>query len=279
MKRAISMATCLLLGFSIPAWADPAQDAANAPQQAASPAPTQPAPTQPDADKLVQDAMHNWRGNSSYTEITMIVHRPSWQRQMSLAGWTQGNEKSLVRFTAPAGDAGNATLKTGDNLWLYNPKLNQVIKLPFSMMAQKWMGSDFSYNDLAKSEQIVTDYTHKITGVSDADGHKVYAIECLPKPQAPIVWGKQVLKVRDDGIMLEETFFDQDMKPVRQLQTTKVAPLGGRPYPVTMRMTDLNETDHWTQLDYSTGKFNLDLPPFLFTLSNLRNPRPWRAPK
>jgi len=32
------------------------------------------------------------------------------------------------------------------------------------MMSQSWMGSDFSNNDLAKSDSIIDDYTHKITG-------------------------------------------------------------------------------------------------------------------
>lgn len=272
MKRVTVWTTGVLLALSGPTLADepaspPAQTQAVAQVEA------------PNADDLVQSAMHNWRGDSSWTDITMVVHRPSWERQMSLAGWTEGDKNSLVRFTAPAGDAGNATLKTGDNLWLFNPKLNQVIKLPFSMMAQKWMGSDFSYNDLAKSEQIVTDYTHKIDGSTEENGHTVYTVDCIPKPDAPIVWGKQVLKIRDDGVMLEETFFDQDMQPVRQLQTTKVAPLGGRPYPVIMRMTDMTQNDHWTELQYTQGTFNLDLPGYLFTLSNLRNPRSWKAPK
>ncbi len=233
---------------------------------------------EPDPTALTKAAIHHWRGDSSYTEVTMTVRRPDWERSMKLIAWTKGNKKSLVRFTAPPGDAGNATLKLGEGLWLFNPKLNQVIKLPFSMMAQKWMGSDFSYNDLAKSEQIVTDYTHTLGPVEEKDGHKVYTVICMPKPDAPIVWGKQVLKIRDDNVLLEETFYDQDMKPVRRMRSMKVAPLGGRPYPVTMRMDELTETGKWTEIHYTKGVFNLDLPDYLFTLSNLRNPRPWSAP-
>ena len=41
-----------------------------------------------------------------------------------------------------------------------------------------------------------------------------------------------------------------------------------------MRMTSLDKTDHWTCLEYSEGRFDLTLPDSLFTLSNLRNPRP-----
>ena len=232
----------------------------------------------PDATALIKAALHQWRGNSSYTELTMIIHRPDWQRTSSLVGWTQGKADSLVRFTQPAADAGNATLKLGPALWLYNPKLGQVIKLPFSMMAQGWAGSDFSYNDLAKTDQIVTDYTHKLDAAEESDGHKVYSVTCIPKPAAPVVWGKIVVRIRDDNVLLAETWFDQAMKPVRQLETLKIAPLDGRAYPVVMRMNALDKPDHWTEITTSSGRFDLKLPAYLFTLSNLRNPRPWSAP-
>ena len=232
----------------------------------------------PDPTALVKASLHNWRGGSSYTELALTVHRPDWQRSMSLIGWTQGETDSLVRFTEPPGDAGNATLKLGQALWLYNPKLNQVIQLPFSMMTQNWMGSDFSYNDLAKSDQIVTDYSHKLGPSEQQDGHTVYTVDCLPKPGAPVVWGKQVLKIRDDDVLLAETFYDQDMKPVRRLETERVANLGGRPYPVQMRMVQLDKPGQWTELRTTRAVFDLKLPRYLFTQSNLRNPRPWRAP-
>lgn len=232
----------------------------------------------PDATALIEASLHQWRGNSSYTEVNMLIHRPDWQRSSSLVGWTRGKPDSLVRFTAPAGDAGNATLKRGPDLWLYNPKLGQVIKLPFSMMAQGWAGSDFSYNDLAKTDQIVTDYSHTLGPVEESDGHRVYTVACMPKPAAPVVWGKVELRIRDDHVLLTETWFDQAMQPVRRLDTLQVAPLDGRAYPVKMRMKVLDKPDQWTEITTTRGRFDIELPAYLFTLSNLRNPRPWSAP-
>jgi outer membrane lipoprotein-sorting protein len=235
-------------------------------------------PAAPNPTALVKAALHHWRGDSSYTEVTMTIHRPEWHRSMVMAAWTRGDADSLVRFTKPPGDAGNATLKLGQSLWLYNPKLSQVIQIPFSMMAQNWMGSDFSYNDFAKSDQVVTDYSHSLGPIEKGAGHTIYTVVCLPKPGAPIVWGKQVLKIRDDDVLIEEMFYDQDMKPVRSLETVKIAPLGGRPYPVVIHMSSLDKPGQWTEMRYLKGTFNIALPDYLFTLSNLRNPRHWSAP-
>lgn len=58
------------------------------------------------------------------------------------------------------------------------------------------MGSDFSCDDLAKSAAILTGYTHEVTATAQAGGHTVWTIDAVPKPGAPVVWGKVTLQVR-----------------------------------------------------------------------------------
>lgn len=227
----------------------------------------------PSADAILHRAYQSYRGTSSETQVAMTIHRPSWERHMEMKAWTRGDQDALVRFTAPPKDAGNATLKLGTDSWIYNPKLNQVIKLPASMMSQAWMGSDFSYNDLAKDEDLLTEYTHRIAATGQAGGHVVWTIECIPRPGAPVVWGKVVVQVRDDDVLTSETFYDQDMKPVRQMTTDRIDTLGGRPYPVIMTMHPLDEPGQWTRVQTSAARFNVNEPAYLFTLSNLQNPR------
>jgi len=237
-------------------------------------APASPAAEAPtDAASLVRQALDYWRGASSFAVITMTVHRPEWERSSRMRSWTRGQKDALVRFVEPAKDAGSATLKLGDDMWIFTPRVNRVIKLPFSMMAQSWMGSDFSYNDLAKSDELVTRFDCRITGTAREDGHTVYTIEATPKPEAPVIWGAERVRVRDDHLLLEETFIDQDGKAVKRLKAEEIGPLGGKLFVTRYRMERLDEPDHWTELIYRQARFGTDLPDALFTLSNLRNPR------
>jgi outer membrane lipoprotein-sorting protein len=227
----------------------------------------------PDADAILVSAYDHYRSQSSATTVAMTVHRPDWERHFDLKAWTRGQDDGLVRFVAPAKDAGNATLKLGRDTWLFNPKLNEVIKLPASMMNQSWMGSDFSYNDLAKSTDIITEYSHRVVASEQSEGHTLWTIEAVPKPGAPVIWGKVELKVRDDDLITEETFFDQDMKPARRMRTDRIAMLGGRLYPTAMTMVPLDAADQWTRIETSEGQFDMKMPDYFFTLSNLQNPR------
>jgi outer membrane lipoprotein-sorting protein len=227
----------------------------------------------PDADAILKRMFENYRARTSVTTVAMTIHRPAWERTLQLSASTRGEDDALVRFTAPAKDAGNATLKLGRETWVFNPRLNQVVKLPTSMLSQAWMGSDFSYDDLARSTDVLNKYTHRVVATASIGGHTVWTIDSVPKPGAPVVWGKVTASIRDDYVMTEETFYDQDMKPVRRMRADKVGDLGGRTYPLVMTMVPLASPGQWTRVETTSGQFNVAAPDYLFTLSNLQNPR------
>jgi outer membrane lipoprotein-sorting protein len=234
----------------------------------------QPAPAAEDtARDLIRKAMDHWRGTTSHSRMTMTIHRPDWVRRMTMESWSKGDERSLVRVIEPRRDAGNATLLNDNNMWTYSPKVNRVIKVPSSMMSQSWMGSDFSNRDIAKSTDIIDQYEHSLTATDERDGRLYFTVTSVPHEDAAVVWGKEVIVVRDDYVLMEEQFWDQDGVLVKSLQTLEVAVMGGRPVARVMRMGKADTPDEWTQLTAEHIEFDLQLPDTLFTLSNLRNPR------
>jgi outer membrane lipoprotein-sorting protein len=232
-----------------------------------------PGTAQEDTRDLVKAAFDYWRGKASVSTVEMTIERPSWKRQMTIKAWTRGEKDSLFYILAPPKDLGNGTLKKGREMWVYNPKVNRVIKLPPSMMSQSWMGSDFSNNDLAKSDSLLTDYTHEIVGTERHDGRNVYVVKSIPHPDAPVVWGMQMLRIRADFIFLSEEFFDEDLQSVKIMQAEEITFLGDRLFPRIWTMRRTGETDRFTRLTYRQLKFSDSLPDSLFTLGNLRNPR------
>ena len=138
--------------------------------------------TEPDATQLVKDSFDYYRGKASVSIMEMTIHRPDWERVQVMKVWTVGEEDSLLTTLEPAKDKGNGTLKNDEEMWIFNPKIKRTIKIPPSMMAQSWMGSDFSNNDLAKSNNIIDHYTHTLLETTEIDGHKVYVIESIPTP-------------------------------------------------------------------------------------------------
>ena len=227
-----------------------------------------------DARNIIEQAINHYRGLTSYSEMTMTIHRPDWQRTMSLQGWSTGSKKTLIRVTAPARDRGNATLVLDDNkVWSYTPKINRVIRIPSSMMSQSWMGSDFSNKDVSRTDEIVDKYSHTLLRTDTVDGHKVYVIESIPHEESAIVWGKEISHIRDDFVELEHEFLDQDMKLVKSLKTLAIKEMSGRMFAVQQRMSSIEKKDEWTEINVEVLDFDREIHDYIFTLSNLRNPR------
>jgi hypothetical protein len=235
--------------------------------------PAHAADVSPTAQELIAGVIDLTRGHSSYAELAMVIHRPDWERATRLVAWTRGREDALIRFTAPAKDAGNATLKQGDKMWTFTPKLNRVIQLPYSMMSQGWAGSDFSYSDLARSDQLLHQYELKLVATEQRDGHTEYTIDAIPHDDAPVVWGKEQLVLRDDYVLLAEVFFDQAMTPLKRLETAEIKTMGGRTFGTTMRMRQLDKPDHWTEIAYEQAKFDVQFDDGLFTVFALQSGR------
>ncbi len=225
------------------------------------------------ASEIVHRAFNYMRGKTSVATVEMTIHRPDWERSMTIRGWTRGEKDSIFWITEPPKDRGNGTLKKGTEMWMYNPKINRVIKVPPSMMSQSWMGSDFSNNDLARADSIIRDYDHFLEETRVEEGMKVYAIRSVPRPGAPVVWGMERLLIREDGIFLKEIFYDQDGEPVKILTTDRIEPMGERLFPVLWTMARADRKDEYTVVRYDRIRFDVDIPEGFFTLSNLRTPR------
>ena len=226
-----------------------------------------------DARTIVRDAVNHWRGLSSYSEMTMVNHRPDWERSMTMRAWTKGDKKSLVRVMEPKKDRGNGTLTDDNNMWTFSPKVNRVIKIPSSMMGQSWMGSDFSNKDIARSDAIIDEYDHTLLATEEVDGVLVREIQSIPHEDAAVVWGREVLRIRDDHVVLEHRFYDQDGQLVKTLESLEIGEMGGRTIATRQRMTKTGSSDEWTEIQMLSVDYEIDIRDSVFTQSNLRNPR------
>ena len=91
------------------------------------------------ADPSVEDLLNATddiqRGASSVAVIEMAVKTSRYERTVKLKAWSKGEDKSLIVIEAPTKDKGIATLKSGDNIWNYLPKVDRVVKVPAGMMS------------------------------------------------------------------------------------------------------------------------------------------------
>ena len=54
-----------------------------------------------DARQLVRQAMDHWRGVTSYSEMTMTIHRPDWERTMTISRSDVGGSATPLPPVSP----------------------------------------------------------------------------------------------------------------------------------------------------------------------------------
>lgn len=225
----------------------------------------------PTVDELLVAADDVQRGNSSKAVMRMEVKTKRYERSMKMKAVSKGTENSLVTILEPAKDNGVSTLKVGDNLWNYLPKVDRTMKVPSGMMSGSWMGSHFSNDDLVRDSRMSEDFTSKILQQpSDDKPDQPYVIELIPKPDAPVVWGKVVAQISKDKLPEKFTYFDEKGNLVRTMAFQDVQELGERKVPMTMLLTPADKPGEFTKITYESLEFDVELSERTFTLQALK---------
>ena len=224
--------------------------------------------------RQVMDRMDRlYRSQRSYSEVEMIVSNPNWERRMRLEIWGEGLKKTFIAIKSPKKDAGIATLRLGNEMWNYFPKIDKVMKVPPSMMMGSWMGSDFTNDDLVKESTFMDDYDAHAIAPADAEVGLAY-FELVAKEDAATVWGRiEIVVQRQDLIPLRQVYYDEDGQPMRRMDFSQVRQLGGRRVPTLIELVPLHKEGHKTAFQYLQAAFDGEIEPELFTLRNLRMKR------
>lgn len=223
------------------------------------------------AKEIVQKANDLVLGKTSQGINTMILVRPDWQREVSMKVWSKGIDYYMILITAPAREKGQVFMKRKNEMWNWVPSINKMIKIPPSMMAQSWMGSDFTNDDLLKESSIVIDYNHKIIGRDSIDNHDCYKVELIPKPEAAIVWGKVILWIaKDNYYQLKAEYYDEIGELINTQYGSDLKKLGDRTIPSKLTMIPADKEGNKTILKLIDMEFNKDIPMSFFSQQNMK---------
>jgi outer membrane lipoprotein-sorting protein len=222
------------------------------------------------AERIVRQIDELYRSLTSESLVEMEVVTPNWQRTLRMKIWSRGMKDTFIRILEPKKEEGFATLRIGNEMWNYLPKTNKVLKVPPSMMMSSWMGSDFTNDDLVKEFTFVESYHFEMTTPESPEPGLLY-VKCVPKEGLPIVWGSVVLAVReDDALPVWEKFYDERGRLARDILFKDVRTFGNRRIPASLELVPRNKEGHKTVLRYVEAKFDIPLPPDIFTLRNLQ---------
>ena len=187
---------------------------------------------------------------------------------MEIQGLSDGN-RSLVQFTNPE-DEGTKYLMLDDNLWIYFPEENDVVKISGHMLKEGMMGSDVSYEDALESDRLTDKYTVEITGEEEYNGRGCYKLTLTAKVKDAPYYKRVMWVEKERFIARKEESFAKSGKKLKITTVLSVKQIGNIWYPVEVEMINTLRKNSRTVFTSKNIEFDADLDESMFTMRNLR---------
>ncbi len=213
--------------------------------------------------KKLDEVMYSPKDMTAKTKI-ILIDKAGKQKSREALTKQKGTDKRLFRFTAPASQAGIATLSLpNDVMYLYMPAFGKERRISSSVKSQKFAGTDFSYEDM-EAKLFVNKYTAKLL---KTEGN-LLVVELKPKsPKSS--YSKIIVKL--DKVNYYPTYMEFYDKGGNKIKTAtyKFEKIGKYWNAKEITMVDLKK-NHKTIMQMSDVKYDTGLTDDDFTVRKLK---------
>lgn len=226
--------------------------------------------------KLMDKANDGYQGEVSESELILInAHGDRTVRRIKsrLIEVGDDGDRSLIEFDWPADVRGTRMLTWShrvedDDQWLYLPAVRQVKRIASRNQSSSFMGSEFSYEDLAGQEP--EKFNFNFLDEQTIDGRKVYRLERFAKSSRS-GYSKQVMWVDAQHLGATKVeFYDRKGELLKTASFENYQRFGRwwRPERVVMKN---HQTQKESQLIWKTRKVQVALVAGDFESSQLKD--------
>lgn len=219
-------------------------------------------------DELIDRLEFNEVHSTSRTVGRLIIEDRFGEKVSTFISYSRGNDESLIEFTSKD-EEGQKILRTEDELYLYFPDAEELIRLQGSALKQGILGSDASYEDMAGDASIRETYDVQIIGEETVDGHECYKLKLTAKTRTvaypiEVVWvDKEHLFARKSQMF---SLSERLLKEVRMLEFIEIR---GKTIPSRIEMEDKLKKNSLTTFIIEDFELDLELDDDLFSLDEL----------
>ncbi len=235
----------------------------------------------PTGASIMQKVTDAQTGTSSAIDIRMtLIDSKGEERErriQTLSLTDTGIRKTITVFLTPASVRNTRFLsieKTsgGDDQWIYLPALGKVKRIAATETGGSFMGSDFTYADMASTSYDATEAIHIIVRQETYAGRTCYVVESTPLKSSD--YAKTITWVDTERhVAMKVEFYGSDANTMLKMLTSEsVESIEGRWLAKKMTMQTL-ATGHRTVIEILQAKFNMPLNSSYFTVSFLETGR------
>ena len=204
-------------------------------------------------------------------KATMIIKKGSKTLKKTFIGLGEsGDSRFFMRYTNPE-DNGVKYLKSGNELWIYFPDADAIMKISGHMLRQGMMGSDVSYEDLMQVDKLTKKYDASVIGNTNVNGVNAYLINLVAaKGQNPTYYKEVIAVDKRHFIPIVVEMYAKSGRLLKVMEQKKIKLFGRRYYPTRIIIRDMRRKNSSTTVNLSDLVFDVKLPSGTFSKRHLR---------
>jgi outer membrane lipoprotein-sorting protein len=221
-----------------------------------------------DVEQIVKKMEENRIHDTARSEGRMVIEDRFGRKVTTFISYSRGAEENLLEFTSDQ-ERGQKILRTEDEIYLYYPDAEEIIRMQGAALRESVLGSDFSYEDMTGEKSILDSFDPTLLGSEAVQGHPCYKIE-LEAISRNVPYPREIVWVDKETYVARQVHkFSLSGKLLKEMNVEKVERVGGKYIPTHIIMRDTMKKNSSTELIIEDIRINVSLDPSLFSLEEL----------
>ena len=224
----------------------------------------------PTGKEILDRIDKNMASKSQIVTSKMIIHGQRSSRTIEAKTWSIGENKAFTEYLAPAREKGTKMLKLEDELWIFSPSTDRIIKISGHMLRQSVMGSDLSYEDMMENSNLIEKYDAVVTGTESINDRNCWVVELQAKTADVAYQIRKIWVDKDKYIPLREELYAKSGTLLKKTDFFEITKIGNRWYPKKIVFKDMLKKGDGTEFIIDEILFEQAIDEYIFTKAALK---------
>jgi hypothetical protein len=232
-------------------------------------------------DTIVRESRDRIKADTVSTRSRMVIQTKSGSTSERLIDQYSKDgpkgKRTMIVFQKPETVAGTRFLTMenpggADDRWIFLPGVGKVRRMAASEGSGSFVGTDFSYDDIASNSRSADLDTHTLLREETQNGTACYVIQSVPKDSS-YQYSKMLLWIaKDTKLTLKIELYDKTNTLVKTAEMSGIKEVQGRLSTTVTKMTTLAAGTS-TTLFMDIIKYDDPVPEAVFTTAYLETGR------
>ncbi|MEM5947540.1 outer membrane lipoprotein-sorting protein [Spirochaetia bacterium 38H-sp] len=219
-----------------------------------------------------QDILEKMEENQTFSTYKakgkMIIEDRFGKREKTFIVYARGEGETLLEFTS-LDEEGQKILRTKDEIYLYYPDAEELIRLQGSALRDSIAGSDISYEDLTGGKDLLDKFNATIEGEEEYNGRTCYILSLKAKKNNVAYPMQKILVDKERFVGLKAQYFALSGKLLKEVEIKEIKEIKGHYIPTHYIFRDVLKKESSTEFFSSDIEVDIKLDDDLFSLEEL----------